>query len=124
MRYMLIIVLSVAISTVSCSSAADKLHLIKLPPGFEIDIYTDQVPGARSLAVSPTGILFVSTRRQGKVYAVPDRDRDYKADRVITVVQGLNMPNGVAFRDGSLLVSDDKAGAIYHIHYAKSTAEN
>ncbi len=105
-RYMLIILLIVVTSTASCSSAADRLHLIKLPPGFVIDLYTDQVPGARSLAVSPAGTIFVGTRKQGKVYAVPDRDRDHKADQVITVVQGLNMPNGVAFKDGDLYVAE------------------
>jgi glucose/arabinose dehydrogenase len=80
--------------------------LIKLPPGFIIDIYTDRVPGARSLAVSPAGTLFVATRKEGKVYAVLDRDHDYKADKVIVVTRGLNMPNGVAFRNGALFVAE------------------
>lgn len=106
LRNVLFIMLFLLSNTASCSSAADKLELIQLPPGFVIDIYTDQVPGARSLAVSPAGTLFVATRKQGKVYAVLDRDRDYKADRVITVVRGLYMPNGVAFKDGALFVAE------------------
>jgi len=93
-------------SSASCSSAADYLHLVNLPPGFSIDIYTDQVPGARSLAVSPGGTIFVGTRHEGKVYAVLDRDRDHKADQVIVVAQGLKKPNGVAFRDGALYVAE------------------
>jgi len=106
-RYMLIILLSVATSTASCSSAADYLHLVKLPPGFAIDIYTDQVQGARSLAVSPGGIVFVGTRHEGKVYAVLDHDRDHKADQVIVVAQGLKKPNGVAFKEGALYVAEE-----------------
>jgi glucose/arabinose dehydrogenase len=98
--------LSLLAGTASCGNAVDKLHLIKLPPGFVIDIYTDQVPGARSLAVSPAGILFVATRKEGKVYAVLDKDHDYRAEQVITVAQGLNMPNGVAFKDGALFVAE------------------
>jgi glucose/arabinose dehydrogenase len=93
--------------TALCDSAADYLHLIKLPPGFVIDIYTDQVPGARSLAVSPGGTLFVGTRHEGQVYAVLDRDRDQKADQVIVVARGLKKPNGVAFRDGALFVAEE-----------------
>ena len=106
LRNVLFIMLFLLPNTASCSSAAYKLELIQLPPGFVIDIYTDQVPGARSLAVSPAGTLFVATRSEGKVYAVMDRDRDHKAEQVITVARDLNMPNGVAFRDGSLFVAE------------------
>jgi glucose/arabinose dehydrogenase len=39
-------------------------------------------------------------------YAVVDRDRDSKADEVLTVARGLRMPNGVAVRDGALYVAE------------------
>ena len=81
------------------------LDKIKLPPGFKIEIYAANVPGARSMTLSPSGILFVGTRN-GEVYAVVDKNKDNKADEVITIVQGLNMPNGVAFMDGSLYVAE------------------
>ncbi len=42
----------------------------------------------------------------GQVYAILDRDNDHKADEVITIDSGLNVPNGVAFRDGSLYVAE------------------
>ncbi|MBI4965727.1 MAG: sorbosone dehydrogenase family protein [Desulfomonile tiedjei] len=84
------------------------LHLdkIKLPPGFEISLYTDKVPGARSMTLSPKGVLFVGTREEGRVYAVIDRKKSNKADEVVTIAQGLTMPNGVAFRNGSLYVAE------------------
>ncbi len=44
--------------------------------------------------------------RAGKVYAVIDQNQDGKADEVRTVAEGLNSPNGVAFRDGSLYVAE------------------
>ncbi|MGH7961390.1 MAG: PQQ-dependent sugar dehydrogenase [Candidatus Binatia bacterium] len=94
----------------SCSSATSDqelpLQTIKLPPGFTISIYANNVPNARSMVLSPTGTLFVGTRAAGKVYAVVDRDRDNKADEVITLAQGLYAPNGVAFRDGALYVAE------------------
>ena len=86
-----------------------QLDLIKLPPGFEIHIYADNVPNARSMAQSPNGTLFVGTREQGeagKVYAILDRDEDNRADEVIIIAQGLYMPNGVAFRDDALYVAE------------------
>lgn len=82
------------------------LQLITLPPGFTIRIYAQNVPNARSMTLSPQGTLFVGTRQAGNVYALVDRDRDHQADEVITLAQGLNMPNGVAFRDGALYVAE------------------
>ena len=69
-------------------------------------MYAEKVPNARSMTLSPSGILFVGTRRKGNVYAVIDKDQDQKADEVITIARGLNMPNGVAFRDGHLYVAE------------------
>ncbi len=82
------------------------LDRVTLPPGFSIEVYAPDVPNARSMARSPSGTLFVSTRQAGSVYAVVDRDQDYRADEVITLASGLNMPNGVAFRDGALYVAE------------------
>jgi glucose/arabinose dehydrogenase len=79
---------------------------IRLPAGFKIDVFSDEVPNARSLALSPGGVLYVGTRTEGKVYAVVDRDHDFRADRVYTLARGLTMPNGVALRDGALYVAE------------------
>ena len=81
------------------------LNKIGLPDGFEISIYASDVPGARSMALGPNGTLFVGTR-VGKVYAIVDRNRNNRADEVITVARGLRMPNGVAFRGGALYVGE------------------
>ena len=92
-------------SSSTCSNGELRLDKIKLPPGFKIEVYTGNVPGARSMTLSPNGTLFVGTRN-GEVYAVVDNNKDNKADEVITIVQGLNMPNGVSFRDNSLYVAE------------------
>lgn len=81
------------------------LDTIRLPPGFKISLYADNVPGARSMALSADGTLFVGTRGD-KVYALPNRKQAKRADEVITLATGLNTPNGVAFRDGALYVAE------------------
>jgi glucose/arabinose dehydrogenase len=102
-----LVVLGLAFFGVPRGQAAElPLHLISLPPGFTIRVYAAEVPHARSMALSPKGTLFVGTRRVGKVYAVVDRDGDQRADAVYTLAEGLYMPNGVAFRDGSLYVAE------------------
>lgn len=86
--------------------AADlPIEKIKLPPGFKIHVYAQNIENARSLALSPSGTLFVGTRGAGNVYAVIDHNKDYKVDEIIVLAKNLNMPNGVAFRNGSLYVS-------------------
>jgi glucose/arabinose dehydrogenase len=80
---------------------------IELPAGFAISVFSADVPGARSMTLSPNGVLYVGTReRGGPVYALTDADADGVADRVHTIDDGLNMPNGVAWRDGALYVAE------------------
>lgn len=79
-----------------------KLNNIKLPPGFSISVYAE-VPGARSLCLSPDGTLFAGTRKKS-VYAIPDKNKDGKADHVYKIADGLEQPNGVAYKDGDLYI--------------------
>ena len=82
------------------------LDQIKLRPGFKIEVYAANVEGARQMALTPGGTLFVGSRRQGNVYAIVDQNKDQKADEVIVIAKGLNSPNGVAFRNGALYVAE------------------
>ncbi len=87
--------------------ASDDLNAyIQLPQGFSITLYADNIPGARSLARSPSGTLFVGTRDRGNVYALKDTNNDFVADEQSTIVSGLNSPNGVAFKDNALYVAE------------------
>src|SRR5690349_13452844 len=90
----------------SASSATDKvLANVHLPPGFQMEVYADNVPGARSMARGPQGTLFVGTRGT-TVYAVTGTPDTGLKPVVRIVANKLNMPNGVAFRDGSLYVAE------------------
>ncbi|MFN3716715.1 MAG: PQQ-dependent sugar dehydrogenase [Thiobacillus sp.] len=81
------------------AAAALPLDRLRLPPGFSIEVFAE-VPNARQMALG-TRHLFAGSMRAGKVYAVP-----LAAPRKPAVlVEGLNMPVGVALRDGDLYVS-------------------
>jgi len=82
----------------------EKLELIQLPPGFEISLFAEGVENARQLALGAQGTVFAGSRKAGKVHAVTDADRDYVADRVYLIDEGLAMPSGLEFRSGSLYV--------------------
>lgn len=87
------------------ASAALPLNSIKLPQGFSIDVFAE-VQDARSMALSPSGVLYVGNKDKDKVYALKDTDGDFKADKKWIVASGLNMPNGVAFNDGDLYIAE------------------
>ncbi|MBD3240462.1 MAG: sorbosone dehydrogenase family protein [Chitinivibrionales bacterium] len=82
------------------------LSLIELPPGFSIELFAGDVPGARSLKRGPKGTIFVGTRREGVVYALRDTDKDARVDSVWVIAEGLRMPNGVAFLGSALYVAE------------------
>lgn len=104
----IIAVLSIAVLCIGSVVAAGSLPLdrITLPPGFAIELFADNVDNARSMTLGPKGVLFVGTRDAGKVYAITYREGGITADKVYTIASGLQMPNGVAFRDGSLYVAE------------------
>jgi len=78
-----------------------KLHM---PAGFKVEIYAE-VPGARQMALGTNGNIYVGTRGN-KVYAVVDKNKDHKADQVITMLDDLKVGNGVAMHDGNLYVAE------------------
>lgn len=88
------------------SKPAIELNKIILPEGFKIDIFAENVKNARTMVRSPKGIIFVGTRGEGSVYALRDNDGDNKADEQFLIDKKLDMPNGVAFREGALYVAE------------------
>ena len=78
---------------------------IRLPEGFVIEVYA-RVDNARSMTLAPGGTVFVGNRKGDSVWAVRDEDGDFKADRVLRIASGLQMPNGVAMRGGDLYVAE------------------
>lgn len=76
---------------------------VKLPPGFQIELWATGMNNARSMTIGDKGTVFVGSRLVGNVYAVIDRGTSRE---VKTIARGLHRPNGVAFRNGSLYVAE------------------
>ena len=93
----------------ACAKSGDHQDVLKqlhLPDGFTISIYANNVPNARSLALGDNGVVFAGTVNEGKVYALQDSNNDGVAEQQYLIASGLNMPNGVAYKDGSLYVAE------------------
>ncbi len=82
------------------------LDKIKLPKGFSISLFADNVTNARSLALGKNNTVFVGSMTSGNVYALQDVDNDGKADQRYIIASGLYSPNGVAYKEGTLYVSE------------------
>lgn len=96
-----LIILALAAIAWMPAPAADPLPLERLqaPPGFSVELFA-RVPNARQMALGKS-TLFVGSMRAGRVYAVPLTG----ARTPVVVADGIEMPVGVAFRDGDLYVS-------------------
>jgi len=83
----------------------DKLPTAKLkvPKGFKIEVYVSGIANARSLRIGDKGTVFVSNRVLDKVYAVVDKGSQREAK---ILASGLDRPNGLAFKDGTLYIAE------------------
>ena len=77
------------------------LKRVKLPPGFEISVWQQGVQGAREMAWGDKGTLFVGSFLQGVVSAVVTQNGQRT---VKTILKGLVLPTGIAFKGGALYV--------------------
>ncbi|HYF10148.1 MAG TPA: PQQ-dependent sugar dehydrogenase [Candidatus Paceibacterota bacterium] len=68
---------------------------LEAPEGFTATIFSRDVPGARVMIRDPKGAMLVSLTSEGKVVALPDANADGKADKVVTVLEGLKQPHGL-----------------------------
>ena len=87
------------------AAAVDKLPIAKLkvPAGFNIEVYAAGMANARSLAEGDKGTVFVGSRLVGNVYAIANKDGK---PSVKVLASGLHRPNGVAFRNGTLYIAE------------------
>ena len=86
---------------VSTPEAEIVVSKIKAPPGFKVELWASQMPGARMMARGARGTVWVGTRGIGRVYEVKESGGRRTA-RVL--IDKLTQPNGLAFKDGALYV--------------------
>jgi glucose/arabinose dehydrogenase len=96
------------VTAMAPAAAADlPLDRIKLPPGFAIELWA-HADNARQMALGRVdangGTVFVGSASAGKVHAVRFGPA-YQVQHVKTLASGLQIPMGVAYKDGSLYVS-------------------
>jgi glucose/arabinose dehydrogenase len=86
-------------------SGAAEAEEITVPSGFRIERFAAGLGGARSLVVDPAGALLVSVPARGRVVALRRRGAGDRGSAAVTVLDNLDLPHGLAFRQGFLYVA-------------------
>jgi glucose/arabinose dehydrogenase len=89
---------------------------LELEDGASISFFAKDLEGPRDLVLDSKGTILVSTPRQGKVLALPDKNNDGASDETVTVAEGLNLPHGLAFDpsdETKLYIAETDQVAVY-----------
>src|SRR5438445_1251904 len=71
---------------------------LKLPAGFQVDIYAEGFEQPRFMAIGPGGELLVSDSvKNGSVYVIADGVKNFKPEGRKKLIEGLERPYGWAF---------------------------
>lgn len=81
---------------------------LKIPAGMRLAVFADlkDVGNPRVLTFDSNGVLYVSLPREGKIIALPDKDRNGTADEIITVISDLNRPHGISFHSEKMYIAE------------------
>ena len=92
------------------------LAKLNVPEGFEISVFNNEIVNPRQM-VEGDDYIFVGSRSAGNVYAIK-KDNSSKS---ILLLEGLNLPNGVALHEGNLYIAEiDKILVINNIEQRMS----
>lgn len=86
--------------------------VLRVPPGFTVNVFADNLDAPRWLAVTPSGDVLVTETRQNRIRLLRDTNGDGVADVRQTFASGangLNIPFGMAFAGNSFFLGNTDA---------------
>jgi len=98
--------------------------ILKVPSGFEVNVYADGLESPRWLALTPNGEVLVTETRKNRIRLLHDSDGDGVADvnqTFATAENGVNIPFGMAFADNFFFLGN--TGAVLRFPYSKGEAK-
>ena len=84
-------------------SSSNMPFALEVPKGFQIEVVSNRIAGARFLAAAPNGDIIVSEISRGQVVAV--RPGSPLGTEPVVIARGLEKPNGLAFRGNDLYIA-------------------
>ena len=78
----------------------------QLPYGFKLSLYAKDLPGSRFLRFTAAGDLLVSRPHKGDIMILRDTDNNGTVDIKEPLIEGLNRPQGMDFKDDWLYIAE------------------
>ncbi|NEP57279.1 MAG: sorbosone dehydrogenase family protein [Symploca sp. SIO2G7] len=91
---------------------------LKVPSGFDVNVYAEGLDAPRWLALTPSGKVLVTETRKNRIRLLHDSDGDGVADvnqTFATTENGVNIPFGMAFADNFFFLGN--TGAVLRFPY-------
>jgi glucose/arabinose dehydrogenase len=86
--------------------------VLNAPAGFRVNVFANEVPSARWLALTPSGDVLVTQKRGNDITWLRDKNGDGVADERKHFggeKNGLNLPFGIAFHDDAVFIANTDA---------------
>lgn len=86
--------------------------VLKVPVGFQVNVFAEGLDRPRWLALTPTGDVLVTETRQNRIRLLQDADRDGVAEvrqTFASVENGLDIPFGMAFTEQFFFLGNSAA---------------
>ena len=77
---------------------------LRVPRGFAIELFAEDLRSVRTLKLGPDGLLYAALSERGRIVRL---DPTAAAPRPQTVAEGLRRPYGLAFHEGDLYVGEE-----------------
>jgi glucose/arabinose dehydrogenase len=95
---------------IQAPTAAQVRERLRPAPGWQVEVYADDVPLARVLRLTSSGDLLVSRTRAGEVtLLLRDANGDGRPDGQRALLTGLDRPHGLELHEGWLYVAETTA---------------
>ncbi len=92
----------------SLSIPRPKDAMPRVPAGFKVNVFADDLERARVVKVAPNGDVFLA-QQTGDVRVLRDADGDGKADKIELYAEDMANPHGIDFTKDAVLIGDLKA---------------
>ncbi|HEY4491634.1 MAG TPA: PQQ-dependent sugar dehydrogenase [Acidobacteriota bacterium] len=86
----------------------DLLNRLRVPGGFQINVFATGAGNPRMMAVGPDGSVYVTRPKQNDLIRLQDKNGDGKSDEMKTIVSGIEMLHGIEIREGKLYLAGVK----------------
>ena len=95
------------VEPVQLPPAADDLSVLRVPAGFEVNVFARELENPRMLAVAASGDVYVTRRKVGDVLLLRDTDGDGAADEQTVIANRPGM-HGIAITGDTLYLTTVK----------------